>query len=145
MLDQLKTSRLLAFCAFSIAMAIALDAFGAHGLKKILSEQKLEVFHKANRYLMLQSMGAVLILLLKSTNKFNIISQSVTTLLIGTWIFSVTLYAVSFSEFNGLSVLKYAGAIAPAGGSLMIVGWLILGKGLLTPLKNDNTDSAQAR
>ena len=145
MLDQLKTSRLLAFCAFSVALSIALDAFGAHGLKNILSEQKLEVFHKANRYLMLQSMGAFLILLLKSTNKFNIISQSVTTLLSGTWIFSLALYAVSFSEFNGLSFMKFAGAIAPVGGTLMIAAWLWLGKGLLSPIKNENTDSAQAR
>ncbi|MFM6983158.1 MAG: DUF423 domain-containing protein, partial [Chitinophagaceae bacterium] len=132
-------------CAFSIAVSIALDAFGAHGLKNILSEQKLDVFHKANRYLMLQSMGAILILLLKSTNKFTIIPQSVTTLLRGTWIFSIALYAVTFSEFNGLSFLRYAGAVAPAGGVLMIFGWILLGKGLLSPLNNENTDSAQAR
>lgn len=145
MLNQKKTALVLAFCLISIAISIALDAFGAHGLKSILSEKKLEVFHKANRYLMLQNMGAVLILLLKSTNKFNIKNQALVILLIGTWIFSLSLYAVSFSELYGLAHLRYAGAIAPIGGTLMIMAWVLLAQNVLSSYKNENTDSAQAR
>ena len=145
MFDQIKTTRVLAFCVFSVAVSIALDAFGAHGLKAILSEQKLDVFHKANRYLMLQNMGAVLILLLKSTNKFNIKNQALVFLLLGTWIFSLSLYAVSFSELNGLAHLRYAGAIAPIGGTLMILAWVLLAINILKSSSNENTDPAQTR
>jgi uncharacterized membrane protein YgdD (TMEM256/DUF423 family) len=144
--NQKKTALVLAFCLISIAISIALDAFGAHGLKSILSEKKLEVFHKANRYLMLQNMGAVLILLLKSTNKFNIKNLALVILLIGTWIFSLSLYAVSFSELYGMSQhLRYAGAIAPIGGTLMIMAWVLLAQNVLSSYKNENSDSAQTR
>lgn len=143
MLDQKKTARVLALCTLSIAVSIALDAFGAHGLKSILSEQKLEVFHKANRYLMLQNMGAILILLLKSTNKFHIKNLALVILLVGTWIFSLALYAVSCSELNGLANLRYAGAVAPIGGIQMILAWVLIAKDLIK--HHGNTDSAQTR
>ncbi len=142
MFDQKKTTRVLALCVFSIAVSIALDAFGAHGLKSILSEQKLEVFHKANRYLMLQNMGAILILLLKSTNKFHIKNQTLVILILGTWIFSMALYAVAFSELNGLSILRFAGAIAPIGGTLMILAWVLLAVNVLKSHQHENTDPA---
>lgn len=142
MFDQKKTTRVLALCVLSIAVSIALDAFGAHGLKSILSEQKLEVFHKANRYLMLQNMGAILILLFKSTNKFYIKNQTLVILLMGTWIFSLALYAVSFSELNGLANLRFAGAIAPIGGTLMILAWVLLALNVLNCHKHENADPA---
>ncbi len=131
MLNQRKTTLLLSICTFSIALAIALDAFGAHGLKKVLSEQKLDTFKTACKYLLIQNLGLILVLLLKITDKFRIIDLAIYTLLAGTWIFSISVYLAAFSELNGMGNLKYAGAIAPIGGVLMIASWLILGFGIL--------------
>lgn len=131
MLNQRKTTLLFSICAFSIALAIALDAFGAHGLKKVLSEQKLDTFKTAGKYLLFQNLGVILILLLKNTDKFRIIDSAIYTLIAGTWIFSISVYLAAFSELNGLDNLKYAGAIAPIGGILMIASWVILGFGVL--------------
>ena len=41
----------------------------------------------------------------------------------GVIIFSLSLYLVSISELQSLQALKYFGAIAPIGGTLMIAAW----------------------
>jgi uncharacterized membrane protein YgdD (TMEM256/DUF423 family) len=41
----------------------------------------------------------------------------------GALVFSFSLYLVSISELYNLQSLKYFGAVAPLGGTLMIVSW----------------------
>jgi len=46
-------------------------------------------------------------------------------MMIGTFIFSVSIYFLSFADHWGVN-LKFLGPITPLGGLLMLIGWGIL-------------------
>lgn len=131
MLSDKKTAKLIGLSMFNIALAVALGAFGAHQLKNILSEYKLSVFEKACDYLVFQSLGVILLLLLKSTTKFSLNQYAPVLLLIGTYLFSVAIGLTAFSELEGCSVLSKAGIVAPFGGLSMIIAWTLAAVSLL--------------
>jgi uncharacterized membrane protein YgdD (TMEM256/DUF423 family) len=122
-LSDSNTAKFLGLSMFNIALAVALGAFGAHQLKAILSEYKLSVFEKACDYLVFQSLGIMLLLLLKSTTKFSLNKYVPVWLLIGTYVFSISVGITAFSELDGCAGLSKAGIIAPLGGLSMILAW----------------------
>ncbi len=94
------------------ATAVALGAFGAHGLKQILQQNPdaLSWWNTATQYLMIH---AIAVGAIKST-------RSAYLWLGGSIIFSSTLYAMALGE------PKWLGAITPIGGTLLIAGWVLL-------------------
>ncbi len=114
-------------CGFSVV----LGAFGSHVLTDLLSALKLQTFNKASYYLMVHCIAVILLLVVKNTTNLHISIHSIKALLIGALIFSICLYAVSFSEIQNLTFLKYFGMLAPVGGLTMIVSWFILALGIL--------------
>ena len=135
MLDKSRNSYILPWACLLAGISVMLGAFGSHGLKSVLSEQKLEVFNKAGFYLLTHSISVILLLVLKNTSNFRISNLGINTLFYGTIIFSCSVYLVSFSELENFSLLKYAGATAPIGGLLMISGWFFTA---FTIFKNKN-------
>jgi len=118
-----KYKTIFAYCAFLAGLSVLLGAFGAHTLSKYISPYKLDVFNKASSYLMSHSIAVVLLLLLKNTTNLRIELWTVYSMFFGVIIFSLSLYLVSISELQSLQALKYFGAIAPIGGTLMIAAW----------------------
>jgi uncharacterized membrane protein YgdD (TMEM256/DUF423 family) len=118
-----KYKTIFAYCAFLAGLSVLLGAFGAHTLSKYISPYKLDVFNKASSYLMSHSLAVVLLLLLKNTTNLRIELWTVYSMFFGVIIFSLSLYLVSISELQSLQALKYFGAIAPIGGTLMIAAW----------------------
>lgn len=123
MLIANKYKTIFAYCAFLAGLSVLLGAFGAHTLGKYVSPYKLDVFNKASSYLMSHSLAVVLLLLLKNTTNLRIELWTVYSMFFGVIIFSLSLYLVSISELQSLQALKYFGAIAPIGGTLMIAAW----------------------
>ena len=123
MLIANKYKTIFAYCAFLAGLSVLLGAFGAHNLSKYISPYKLDVFNKASSYLMSHSIAVVLLLLLKNTTNLRIELWTVYSMFFGVIIFSLSLYLVSISELQSLQALKYFGAIAPIGGTLMIAAW----------------------
>ncbi len=123
MLIANKYKTIFAYCAFLAGLSVLLGAFGAHTLSKYISPYKLDVFNKASSYLMSHSIAVVLLLLLKNTTNLRIELWTVYSMFFGVIIFSLSLYLVSISELQSLQALKYFGAIAPIGGTLMIAAW----------------------
>ena len=108
----------IGIAAINMAIAVALGAFGAHGLKNIVSAQQLEWWHTATLYLFIHALGLLLIGLLI---RLRYATQITAWLLqIGIIIFAGSLYAMT------LGAPLCFGAITPIGGVLMIVGWLWL-------------------
>ena len=104
--------------AINMAIAVALGAFGAHGLKSLVSVQQLEWWHTATLYLFVHALGLLLVGLLI---QLRYISHTTAWLLqIGIIIFAGSLYALT------LGAPRWFGAITPIGGILMIAGWLWL-------------------
>ncbi len=123
MLIPNKYKTIFATCALLAGLSVLLGAFGAHTLSKLISPYKLDVFNKASSYLMTHSIAVVLFLVLKNTTNLRIELWTIYSMLFGAMIFSFSLYLVSISELQNLQALKYFGAIAPVGGSLMILSW----------------------
>ncbi|WP_293912215.1 DUF423 domain-containing protein [Deinococcus sp.] len=91
--------------------AVGFGAFGAHALRAVLSPEYLAVFETGVRYQMYHGL-ALLVLGLYPQQR-----RGPLWLLIGTLIFSLSLYALALS---GVRVL---GAVTPIGGVIQLVGW----------------------
>ena len=107
--------------AFRIAaivgfLAVALGAFGAHGLKDVLLKNNtLDIWEKAAHYHLLH---AVVLLFLASRNPMP--SASWLLIFFGVVIFSGSLYLLAYTG------VRWLGAITPIGGMCLLAGWLAL-------------------
>ena len=115
----------LILAGFFGATAVGFGAFGAHGLKDILSVRMLEVYQTAVKYQMfhvsaLLSLGILLKFLESKTLQAAGVFFS-----IGIIIFSGSLYTLS------LTGIKWLGAITPIGGVFFIIGWMFLAWGVI--------------
>lgn len=107
-----------AYGAIGAALAVALGAFGAHGLKDTLSEDMLEVYETGVRYHMYHALALMLVALLADRiGDTKLVRVGARLLLIGIVLFSGSLYALALSD---VSIL---GAITPLGGVAFLVGW----------------------
>ena len=102
------------------ALAILFGAFGSHALKERLSAQNLEVYDIATRYLMFHALGIFLIALLGFQLPKESLEIPVIIMVVGTSIFSGSLYLIAMLDFKKL------GMVTPIGGLLLIVSWLLL-------------------
>lgn len=105
--------------AIMAGLAVALGAFGAHGLEGRVTPARLATFETAVRYLMYHGIGLLLIGLLRPALK-----ATAPVMLAGTAIFSGSLFLLVLTDASWL------GAVAPVGGALMIAGWLMLAFGV---------------
>jgi uncharacterized membrane protein YgdD (TMEM256/DUF423 family) len=110
-----------------MAIGIALGAFGAHGLKQVISDSdKLLSFETGVRYQLIH--GVAFLALGALADRFSAINSTVFRLLTsGVFLFSFSIYALVFASIGGDTVLsKILGPITPIGGLLLIAGWILL-------------------
>ncbi|MFA5621047.1 MAG: DUF423 domain-containing protein [Weeksellaceae bacterium] len=121
----------LAVGSFYGMLSVILGAFGAHAFKEILSAEKIVSFETGVRY---QLFHAVLLIVLGLAMKFEngLEKYAARCLMIGAFVFPVSIYFLSFAEHWGVN-LKWLGPITPLGGLFMIIGWFLL---FLNFLKN---------
>ncbi len=106
----------LRIAALAGLLAVALGAFGAHGLKEVLARyQTAGIWEKAVFY---QFIHAVMLFILAGRQPLPI--GPWWCFLIGIVIFSGSLYLLAVTN------LKWLGAITPIGGISFIAGWLWL-------------------
>ena len=102
-------------------LAIIFGAFGAHALKKTLSEDQLKSFETGVKY---QMYHAIVLLLLGFNFQFST-SAMYWCFILGIVLFSFSIYGLVISDSKGKK-LKFLGPITPIGGLLFVVGWLLL-------------------
>ncbi|MGV7106216.1 DUF423 domain-containing protein [Flavobacterium sp. U410] len=126
--------KILAFAGAIGLLAIILGAFGAHGLKKILSPEQLISFETGVRY---QMYHALFLLVVSQLQIIAIKDKMVIFYLaaIGVVLFSGSIYLLSTSLITGIKS-KILGPITPIGGLFMIASWAYLLYAVL--LKNTN-------
>ncbi|MDH2358405.1 DUF423 domain-containing protein [Priestia megaterium] len=111
----------LIFGAINAMLAVALGAFGAHGLEGKISEKYLEVWKTGVQYQMFHAMGLfVIAFLLSKFPQSSLLTASGWIMFAGIVLFSGSLYVLSTS---GIKVL---GAITPLGGVAFIVAWILI-------------------
>ena len=107
------------------AFAVALGAFGAHGLKPLLSEDAMDVYHTGVQY-HFYHVFALLFLSTSGRFKNSLIAASYYLFTFGILLFSGSLYLLSCRDLLGWGWLSIMGPITPIGGLLFIIGWLTL-------------------
>lgn len=122
----MNTTPFIALGAILAFFAIAFGAFGAHGLKNILSVEHLVIYRTAVDYHMWHSLGLVLIGLLTQQNRSHLLFKAGWVMFAGVIIFSGSLYALSLT---GISML---GAITPIGGVCFLVAWALIAYEFIT-------------
>jgi len=103
-----------------LALAVALGAFGAHGLKSQLSTDMLQTYKTGVDYHFYHALGLLLIGILAVTFPSELMKWSAILLTAGIILFSGSLYVLAVSG------IKWLGAITPIGGLSFIAGWVLL-------------------
>ena len=108
------------------AIAVALGAFGAHGLKKMVPAETVQTFQTGVQYQMYHALALLLtgVLYEKCYQKFARIAGIL--FIIGIILFSGSLYLLTAGKVAGTTSLDKAGIITPFGGVAFIAGWLFL-------------------
>lgn len=111
----------LIFGALYGLTSVILGAFGAHAFKKLISSEKLLSFETGVKYQMYHAL-ALLIIGFSLSFTTGLEKWAGWGIIIGTFLFSVSIYFLSFSQYWNIN-LKILGPITPIGGLFMIIGW----------------------
>ena len=103
------------------AIGVMLGAFGAHGLRNVLTSEALGWWQTGVQYQMWHAIG----LLAVGAARLPGTRLAVWLLTLGTLVFAGSLYVMA------LTGMRWLGMVTPLGGVLMIAGWLALGWRLL--------------
>jgi len=106
-------------------LAVLLGAFGAHGLKAILSEKDLISFETGVRY---QFYHTFLLLFISTTSLLSLKVKKTLFYLILTGIicFSGSIYILATDEFLFQKSIKSIIFITPLGGFLLLSAWFLV-------------------
>lgn len=102
-------------------IAVALGAFGAHGLEDKISEESISIWEKAVQYQMYHAMALVAAGLLASKVKNLSLGSSGWLFFVGIILFSGTLYTYALTGITMFAI------ITPFGGVAFLIGWVLLG------------------
>ncbi len=106
-------------------LAVALGAFGAHGLEKLVDEEAIRTFETGVKYQMYHSL---FLLVLGNTGFLSHQRKKLPFYLIvaGIVLFSFSIYFLAINELIKFD-FKTIGFITPVGGLLLILGWVTTG------------------
>ena len=117
--------------ALSGALAVSLGAFGAHGLKQIVSAADVAVFQTGVQYQMYHTLALMLLAIVYERLPSRWITTSAYLFACGVLFFSGSLYLITALKAKGVVVPSLVGLITPVGGLCFITGWLCFLIGVL--------------
>ncbi len=120
---------IIATAAILGAVTIAIGAFGAHGLKELVSAKALGTFETGVRYQMYHVFALLIVGFMPGVTS---ITQKwvFRFFIIGIVFFSGSIYLLSLNEILPFDA-KTIGFITPIGGLFFIMGWLRLAYGVI--------------
>lgn len=109
----------LALGSINMALAVALGAFGAHGLQSILSDKMMNTYTTGVEYHFYHALGLLAVgLLALHIPDSGWLKSSGWLMFTGILLFSGSLYLLSIFD------IRWLGAITPIGGICFITGWI---------------------
>ena len=117
--------------------AVALGAFGAHGLEKITTDEKIiHGFQTGVQYQMYHALALLMVAIIfeKFPNRW--IKWAGNCFIAGVILFSGSLYLLTFLKIQESNTVKFIGPITPLGGIFFIAGWIFLLTGVLNRKKS---------
>jgi len=107
------------------ALAVALGAFGAHGLKKIVSPETVASYQTGVQYQMYHALALLVIALLADRLNNSIINYAGFFFIGGIVLFSGSLYVIASLKAMNKDISPAIGILTPLGGLLFISGWIV--------------------
>ena len=132
--DRSVFRNFLVIAALFGATGVMLGAFGAHGLRDLLTPERMNTYQTAVTYQMWHALALLGVSLVgmhlsarPNAGGLKSLTVSAYALTLGTLIFSGSLYLLVLLDIPML------GAITPLGGVALIIGWLSLAYAALQP------------
>ncbi len=116
--------RFLRWGGMAALLAVALGAFGAHGLKQVVDAAAVTIFDTGVRYQFYHALALLLLGLLVSPRASRRLVYAGYCFLAGIVFFSGSLYLLAIQDWLGVS-LRWLGPVTPLGGLLFIIGWVL--------------------
>ncbi len=110
--------------ALSSCIGVAAGAFAAHGLKSRMSIEMLSVFEVGVRYQMYHAFALLVTTWVLSKWPSSLVIAGGWLFIVGTLLFSGSLYLLSVSG------IRWLGAITPFGGLAFLAGWICIAWGV---------------
>lgn len=119
--------KLFAFAAVLGGLAVALGAFGAHGLERVTQDQKIiQGFRTGVQYQLYHVLALLLIAGLYDKFHRAFVKVAVKCFIAGILFFSGSLYLLTYLKIEDSPATNIVGPMTPIGGLLLIVGWSFL-------------------
>ncbi|HZH64609.1 MAG TPA: DUF423 domain-containing protein [Flavisolibacter sp.] len=112
-------------------LAVALGAFGAHGLKKVVSAENVAVYQTGVQYQMYHALALIMVGILSDRIYNSFVSYSGVLFVAGIILFSGSLYLIVSLHAMIKTVPTAVGVLTPIGGLFFILGWASLLIGIL--------------
>ena len=112
--------------AIFAALAVGIGAFGAHGLKPLLSEYQMAIFEKGVQYQFYHALALLLVSIrFGQTPNTAWLTWSGWLFVAGIIGFSGSLYLLACRDLIAIPV-QWIGPVTPLGGLCFLAGWLCL-------------------
>ena len=117
-----KNSQLYFFLgSINAGLAVALGAFGAHGLKNYIPENMLKTYNTGVEYHFYHSLGLFAVALaFYFLPKSKLLKWSGRLMMTGILLFSFSLYVLSITGIRSI------GIVTPFGGTALVTAWALL-------------------
>lgn len=112
--------QLVILAALNMIAAVGAGAFGAHGLKQILSADLLAVWHTGVLYHLIHALGLFAVALLGMHYGSSLFCTAGIIMFVGIVLFSGSLYLLCLTGTHWL------GAVTPIGGVAFLVAWALV-------------------
>jgi uncharacterized membrane protein YgdD (TMEM256/DUF423 family) len=113
------------------ALAVALGAFGAHGLKDLVSQRVIVTFETAIRYQFYHVFALLFAAILYKDFNNKWVNAAGWFFIAGILLFSGSLYLLCYVQALVLPGYQWLGPITPIGGLSFIVGWICMFLGIV--------------
>lgn len=106
-------------------LAVALGAFGAHGLEKLVDQDAISTFETGVRY---QMYHALFLFVLGMVPDLSLKAQRIIyrLVIVGVVFFSFSIYLLALNSVTAFD-FKVIGIITPIGGTLLLIAWAYMG------------------
>ncbi|KRW61538.1 DUF423 domain-containing protein [Pseudomonas sp. TTU2014-080ASC] len=111
----------LLLAAVAGCSGVGLGAYGAHGLKRVLTPEYLAIFQTATQYQLIHALALFGVSLLATQRGGRLVSAAGGLFTVGIVLFCGSLYVLTLTGTRSM------GMVAPIGGLSFMLGWLMLG------------------
>lgn len=112
--------QLIILAALNMIAAVGAGAFGAHGLKQMISADLLAVWQTGVLYHLIHALGLFIVALLTARYGASLFTTAGIIMFVGIVLFSGSLYILA------LTGTRWLGIVTPIGGVAFLVSWALV-------------------